>query len=110
MARIPDQELERLKEEISVERRRRRAQAPRCRSDRPLPVPRRQDAVAGRESEEEPLPPGRLSDRRHGDRLGDEDAVRVVPAPGRDPAGQSTFSGCAEKKGCNDRKGKKLRI
>src|SRR5882672_9830330 len=67
---------------------RRGAQKTRRRSDRTLPVPRRQDAVARDHAGEEPVAlPGCVSGRRHGDRLGDASGRRVVPARGGARAG-----------------------
>ena len=77
MARIPDEEIERLKQEISLERLAERrgieAEASRRGPVGPVPVPRRSRALAGHQSEEESVAlPGGLPDRRHGHRLGDE--------------------------------------
>jgi hypothetical protein len=73
MARIPDEEIERLKREVPIERlvtaagiELRKAMR---RSGRTLPLPRGLYAVAGRLAGEEPVAlPGRLPDRRLGDR------------------------------------------
>ena len=77
MARIPDEVIERLKQEVSLER---LAEARGVKLTRhgadllgPVSVPRRSRAVAGHQSEEESVAlPGSLPDGRHGDRLGDE--------------------------------------
>ena len=79
MARIPDEEIERLKREVPLERLVRGfgVELKRHGADLlgPLPVPRRPQAVAGGHAGNESVAlPGRVQGRRLGHRLGHEDA------------------------------------
>ena len=91
MARIPKDELERLKRETDLVELVRAAgvelKAARQGPARAVSVSRRQGAVAGRHSGEEPVElPRRLRRGRNGGRLGDADAGGELPARGGDPA------------------------
>ena len=84
MARIPDEEIERLKREIPIERLvtgfGHRVEAARGGPDGALPVPRRPHAVADRDAGNESVAlPGRVQHRRIDHRLGHEDAGRQLP-------------------------------
>src|SRR5690606_11361479 len=99
MARIPDEEIERLKSQISLERLaeakgiklKRHGREPR----RSVPVPRRPRAVAGDHTVQEFVAlPGRMPGGRNGDRLGDASGGRALPTRRRALArGSSLFSG-----------------
>ena len=90
MARIPDAELSRLKSEVSLLRlvgaEGIALKTPRCRPDRPLPLPRGQDALVGDHPENQPLPLLWLRSRWLSDRLGDEMQKCVIPKSGGYPA------------------------
>ena len=97
MARIPDEEIERLKQEVSLERlvEARGIELKRHGADLLglVPLPRRPRAVAGRQPEEESLAlPRGVPGRRLGDRLGHEGAGRQLPPCRRTAARRSSFS------------------
>ena len=98
MARIPKDELERLKREVAVERlaEARGVKLERHGADllRPVPLPRRPRAEPGDHAEQEPLAlPRRLPGRRLGDRLGDAGRGRELPPRGRAAARRSPAGG-----------------
>ena len=84
MARIPDEQIERLKQDVSLQRLAEGdggdTQTPRCGPNRAVPVPRRPRSQPGHQPEDQPLALfGRLPGRRLGDRLGDESRGRQLP-------------------------------
>ena len=113
MARIPDEEIERLKSEISLER---LAEAKGVKLKKhgedligPLPVPRRPGAEPGDHAGEEPLAlPGGVPGGRDGDRLGDAGGAGELSARGGALAGADLPSLAAEERARRRQRRRKL--
>ena len=104
MARIPDEEIERLKREIPIERLVKAAGIELRKYGADLigrcPFHDDREPSLGRDAGEKSVAlPGRLQHGRIGDRLGDQDARRQLPSRGRVAQSRSSFARRARSKG-----------